>query len=75
MGINNFKEFILKFYLISSFFLIILSLGSNLAYIEHIDLSEFFSKIKNINNVRGLFPLIIFTVNIYIIFKKKLVIK
>lgn len=75
MNINNCKEIILKFYLIGSFFFIILSLGSNLAYIEHIDLSEFFFEIKNINNVRGLLPFIIFTVNIFIIFQKKIVIK
>ena len=62
MNINNCKEIILKLYLISSFFFIILSLGSNLAYIQHVDFSELFFKIKNINNVRGLLPLIIFLV-------------
>ena len=75
MNINNCKEIILKFYLIGSFFFIILSLGSNLAYIQHVDFSELFFKIKNINNVRGLLPLIIFLVNIFIIFRKKIEIK
>jgi hypothetical protein len=75
MNINNCKEIVLKLYLIGSFFFIILSLGSNLAYVEHIDFSELFFKIKNINNVRGLLPFIIFSVNIFIIFKKKIEIK
>ena len=71
MNINNCKEIILKLYLIGSFFFIILSLGSNLAYIEYIDFSELFFKIKNINKVRGLLPFIIFSLNIFIIFQKK----
>jgi hypothetical protein len=72
---NKWKESTLKLYLISSFFFIILSLGSNLAYIEHINLGERIFKKENINNMRGLLPFVILSVNIFIIFKKKIVIK
>jgi hypothetical protein len=75
MNINNYKEIILKLYLVGSFFFIILSLGSNLAYIEYLDFNELFFKIKNINSVRGSLPFIIFSVNIFIIFQKKIEIK
>ena len=72
---NKWKEDTLKLYLISSFFFIILSLGSNLAYIEHINFGERILKKENINNMRGSLPFVILLVNIFIIFKKKIVIK
>jgi hypothetical protein len=72
---NKWKESTIKLYLISSFFFILLSLGSNLAYIEHINFGERILKKENINNMRGLLPFVILSVNIFIIFKKKIVIK
>ncbi len=66
------KNNITKFYLVASYFFIILSLGANLAYIEQINFAEKIFKTENINKFRGVLPFIILIINILIILKIKI---
>ena len=67
---NKVNIFILKYFLIASYILIFVSLGSNII--------NTFNNYKNINNIygiaglRSIFPIIILIINFYYILKKKI---